>query len=339
MLHTDLLAGVPGYFWGNLTASDVQQACRYLTAEGANGLQADVVVGNKTYTEDLKVTAMGYCDLTNRSPSGAQVMFSEQKGMNIAVFCGPVLDLVNGSCAAYILGADVTNEYDRYKSSAAHNCAGCQQDCICVDQDQDKNCFPGDAQVLVKGEGQLDMSEVRVGDMLQSIAANGSLIYDEVYFFGHRNSSALGQFVSLWVVVPNHPAAIIKMSPRHFIPVFGSSKGSKATYAKDVRVGDNVMMVGANGPVSGKVVAKHLTISKGLYNPYTKGGNVVVNRVLASAHSSYVLDDIVPESMAHYLPTIYNTFFRPLYWLHKMGSHALVERMVKIFNFQARTCQ
>lgn len=64
----------------------------------------------------------------------------------LQVICGPVLALVNGSCAAYVLGYDVTNEYNRYKSSSAGNCAGCLQDCICVDQDQDKNCFPGDAQ-------------------------------------------------------------------------------------------------------------------------------------------------------------------------------------------------
>ena len=69
-------------------------------------------------------------------------------------------------------------------------------------------------QVLVKGRGQMDMSEVCIGDRLQSIAADGSLFYDEVYFFGHRNSSALGQFVSLWVHIPKHPVAIIKMSPR-----------------------------------------------------------------------------------------------------------------------------
>lgn len=69
-------------------------------------------------------------------------------------------------------------------------------------------------QVLVKGRGQMDICEVLVGDRLQSIAADGSLFFDEVYFFGHRNSLALGQFVSLWVHVPNHPAAVIKMSPR-----------------------------------------------------------------------------------------------------------------------------
>ena len=55
LLHTDLLAGEPGYFWGNLSASDVQQVCQYLTAEGVRGLRGNVVVGKKTYTEDLKV--------------------------------------------------------------------------------------------------------------------------------------------------------------------------------------------------------------------------------------------------------------------------------------------
>ena len=65
----------------------------------------------------------------------------------LQVICGPVLNLVNGSCAAFLLGNDVTNEYNRYKSRSAGICAGCLQDCICVDQDQDENCFPGDAQV------------------------------------------------------------------------------------------------------------------------------------------------------------------------------------------------
>lgn len=66
----------------------------------------------------------------------------------LQVFCAPVLDLVNGSCAAYIQGANITNEYNRYKNSSAGTCAGCLQNCTCVDQHQDHSCFPGDAQVI-----------------------------------------------------------------------------------------------------------------------------------------------------------------------------------------------
>lgn len=54
-LHTDLLAGVPGYFWGNLTTSDVENSCRYLAVDGLSGINASVVAGNQSFMEDLTV--------------------------------------------------------------------------------------------------------------------------------------------------------------------------------------------------------------------------------------------------------------------------------------------
>ncbi len=61
----------------------------------------------------------------------------------------------------------------------------------------------------------------------------------------------------------------------------------------------------------------------------------MVNRVLASAHSSYILDDMVLASMTHHLPVIYNTLFRPLLRLHKLGRPAVVERVVGTLNYKA----
>ena len=82
----------------------------------------------------------------------------------------------------------------------------------------------------------------------------------------HRGNSQLSSCLKN----DKYPRRDRRCDVRHFIPVFDSLKRNKATYAKDVSIGDTVMMVGANGPASGTVVAKHLTISKGLYNPYTK---------------------------------------------------------------------
>merc|ERR1711865_872906 len=65
------------------------------------------------------------------------------------------------------------------------------------------------------------------------------------------------------------------------------------------------------------------TLSKGLFNPYTLGGTIIVNNVLASAHSNWVLDGLVPSSATGYLPSIYQVLFTPgrvLY--HMLGASA-----------------
>lgn len=62
MLHTNLLAGVPGYFLGNLSAGDVEQACRFLDIRSVNGLSIHMSVaalpnGTRSASdEDLTVT-------------------------------------------------------------------------------------------------------------------------------------------------------------------------------------------------------------------------------------------------------------------------------------------
>lgn len=50
-----------------------------------------------------------------------------------------------------------------------------------------------------------------------------------------------------------------------------------------------------------------------------QGGHLVVNGVVASAHSDWVLDDVVPPRMVPYLPEIYQAIFRPIYWAQQLS--------------------
>ena len=67
------------------------------------------------------------------------------------------------------------------------------------------------------------------------------------------------------------------------------------------------------------VTKASLKVNKGKYNPYTLGGNIVVNGVLSSAHSEFVLDDYMPAFMVKYLPAIYQAMFAPGRLLYAIG--------------------
>ena len=70
-------------------------------------------------------------------------------------------------------------------------------------------------------------------------------------------------------------------------------------YAKDVAVGDLINHVSDDGALkSGTVVSTTRSFKRGLYNPYTLSGTIVVDGVAASCHSSWILDGFLPPRVA-----------------------------------------
>ena len=65
-----------------------------------------------------------------------------------------------------------------------------------------------------------------------------------------------------------------------------------------------------------------LTHSQGVHPGCAQGGFIVVNGVLASAHSDWLLDDLVPASWQPALPAIYQALFRPLFWVYRLRGPA-----------------
>lgn len=49
-----------------------------------------------------------------------------------------------------------------------------------------------------------------------------------------------------------------------------------------------------------------------------QGGLIVVNKVVASTHSHWLLDDIVPVSAIPYLPCAYQLVLKPLFTMAKL---------------------
>lgn len=97
----------------------------------------------------------------------------------------------------------------------------------------------------------------------------------QVSFFGHKDADSSATVVSLEVRSEKDDAAVrtLRLTGRHYLPIVMDDKSSlHHKYARDVSVGDKLMLVDGPGSQStvGVVVGKEVEQAKGLFNPYTK---------------------------------------------------------------------
>lgn len=66
----------------------------------------------------------------------------------------------------------------------------------CAERNQD-GCFPADASVVLRSGAVVPMSALSLGDEVAVRRADGSLAYEPVYVFGHKDDVTLSSFVKL----------------------------------------------------------------------------------------------------------------------------------------------
>ncbi|KAK9802866.1 hypothetical protein WJX72_001976 [[Myrmecia] bisecta] len=157
------------------------------------------------------------------------------------------------------------------------------------------------------------MEELEVGDAVLTADLHGRRSFSEVYFFGHKDKAAHSQQVRL----TTNMTLGLTASAKHFVPVCrapGCTPASATTvYKQDVKVGDIVWLAAKAGAwEAAQVQAIDVIATTGLFNPYTKTGTIVVDGFLASCHSDWILDSLVPAGCSHHLPAVYQALFAPL---------------------------
>lgn len=189
-------------------------------------------------------------------------------------------------------------------------------------------CFPAEASVETLS-GLKSMKDLRVGDKVLTVDTAGQVRFDDIYFFGHADEAKKAVFVSLTVTNPaSKQAKMLELSKKHFLPVC-PVHGQNCTwservhvYAEKIHRGDYVWGVSRQSAELLQVSSVGLVEKFGVYNPYSLGGNIVVNGVLASAHSDWILDEYM-SGYEKYLPSLYQALFLPGRWLyHLVGSEA-----------------
>jgi hypothetical protein len=162
-------------------------------------------------------------------------------------------------------------------------------------------CFPGSATVVVEGKGRVALRDVGVGDRVLSVSRDGKRAsFEDVYFFAHKLAApAASEFVRL----ETDGGASLELTLKHLIPVL-AGKGEEeeaplpaATYkrAQDVRAGDRVLLLSSETTPTVAHITATSSVSRadGLYAPLTTGGgHVVVDGVVASVHSDWILDPL-----------------------------------------------
>lgn len=95
----------------------------------------------------------------------------------------------------------------------------------------------------------------------------------QVVFFGHRDVDAVSLMTSLTVRSATNATRTLRLSARHFVPTLIAAGGLHHKYARDVLLGDHLLLLGTAGDsVEGVVVDKSTHVDRGLYNPYTEVG-------------------------------------------------------------------
>eukprot|EP00741_Cyanophora_paradoxa_P023371 tig00000254_g22577.t1 len=193
-------------------------------------------------------------------------------------------------------------------------------------------CFPGNALVMVEGVGARRISSLGPDDRVLVRRPDGSRAYEPVYLWGHRDPEARSPFVALRTAATGR---LLRLSAEHYVPVSRGGAPEVLVKASAVRPGDAVHVftgagAGEGSDVGGEfardvVASVSVEEDVGLYNPYTASGTIVVDGVVASVHSAFLLD--LPDSscLAPHLPTLYQALLLPARLAHAVLPKALWE--------------
>ncbi len=146
------------------------------------------------------------------------------------------------------------------------------------------------------------MDELSLGDQVLTEAG-----FEAVFLFGEREGTKLARFVV--ITTATHQ---IQMTPDHFIPVKSQDK-MRMKRAMDVTSGDAISVQQDGKQMATAITSVSTIFDQGLYNPYTPSGSIIVNGVLASVHSRWILDDVCDAlGCVEHLPWLYQWVFRPI---------------------------
>jgi Hint module len=150
-------------------------------------------------------------------------------------------------------------------------------------------CFSGDSTAELENGGLKRMDALEIGDRVK--VAKGE--FSDIYMFSHKIENTVNTFVE----ISTSASSTMSLTPGHYLYVNGILKA-----AEEVKIGDSVELGCGN---TARVTTVNITSKRGLYNPHTLHGDIIVNNVRASTYTS-----AVDPKRAHLALSLFRTFYR-----------------------------
>ncbi|KAI0565006.1 hypothetical protein FGB62_22g132 [Gracilaria domingensis] len=141
----------------------------------------------------------------------------------------------------------------------------------------ERACFPAEATATLADGSTERMDKLRIGDRVK-VTTNelGAPVFSEIFMFSHQDPDAVSSFVS----IEGSHGQTLQVSPDHFMYI-----NNKLLPARQVRSGD-VLQAQANRRILALNISR--VRSRGLYNPQTLHGDIVVNGIQVSTYTAAV---------------------------------------------------
>lgn len=155
--------------------------------------------------------------------------------------------------------------------------------------EDEMSCFPADASVKLSNGSKVSMSSLQIGDR---VLASGDNEFSTVYAFSHDEPHTWASFVEITTV----SGEVLALSHGHLLYANG-----RMTPARYLQRGDFVHLADRR---QARVASTQTVLKRGLYNPQTLNGDIVVNDVLATTWTTTVTPTIaqsllLPARIAH----------------------------------------
>lgn len=154
------------------------------------------------------------------------------------------------------------------------------------------------------------ISQLQIGDKVESMKTNGEVTFSEVIMFLDRNINETREFVQ----IKTNGGATIQTTSSHLLPVWKPHiRETKYLFADQVEENDFLLVNINNNLEPRRVTEVRATVSKGFIAPLTREGTIIVDSIAASCYALIDSQFLAHISFMPYrtIKTISN-FFKPL---------------------------